>query len=508
MRRRELLLAGISLPFLTSLSDVLGPQAAVAQDAEGTPFDASTVREMARGLAQKPFKPQEIKLPEGYAEMNYDLYRDIRFSPDKSLWRQDKLPFEVQFFHRGFLFRNRVDIYVVDEGKARHVDYSTDLFTFGKAARPDGGDLGFAGFRLHAPMNKPDYYDEVATFLGATYFRAVAKDQIYGLSARGLSIKTGSSEGEEFPLFTSFWLERPKPGTSSIVVHALLDSESAAAAFRFTIRPGEATVFDVELSLYPRVEITQAGIATLTSMFYFDAVDRNDIDDFRPGVHDSDGLAIWTGRGEQLWRPLSNPTNLQISVLSDVNPRGFGLMQRQRAFFDYNDLEARYEKRPSLWIEPIGDWGEGAVHLLEIPTNSEINDNIVAFWRPREPLRPKGEYRYTYRMHWSWDNPWKTGLATWRVSSSGRSLRSKSRVFVLEAIGDALKDLPPDAKVIGEVTASGGRIENIVTQPNPERGGWRLSFNLFNERDVVELRASLSDGTKSLSETWIYRWTA
>jgi glucans biosynthesis protein len=481
----------------------------MAQGADATPFDGSTVREMARTLAQSKFKPQEIKLPEGYADMGYDLYRDIRFKPDQSLWRQEKLPFEVQFFHRGFLFRNRVDIYVVDEGQARHVNYSTEQFTFGKAATPPPGDLGYAGFRLHAPMNTSDYYDEVCAFLGASYFRAVAKDQIYGLSARGLSIKTGEAEGEEFPLFTSFWLERPKPGTQSITVHALLDSESATAAFRFTIRPGDATVFDVEMTLYPRVDITKAGIATLTSMFYFDAIDRNDIDDFRPGVHDSDGIALWTGRGEQLWRPLSNPDKLQISVLSDVNPRGFGLMQRQRSFYDYNDLEARYEKRPTLWIEPIGDWGEGAVHLLEIPTNSEINDNVVAFWRPKEPLRAKGEYRYTYRMHWSWDNPWKTGLATFQVSSSGRSLRSESRVFVLEATGEALKNLPPDAKVIGQVSCSNGRIENVVTQPNPERGGWRLSFNLFNEHDVVELRALLTDGNnKPLSETWIYRWTA
>lgn len=496
------------MPFLASLPEIFGPTAALAQG-DGTPFDASSVREAAKALAQKPFKAQDVKLPEGYAEMNYDLYRDIRFAPDKALWREDGLPFQVQLFHRGFLFKNRVDLYIVDEGKARHVDYSPNLFTFGKAAKPGDGDLGFAGFRLHAPMNRPDYYDEVCAFLGASYFRAVAKNQVYGLSARGLSLKTGDGGGEEFPSFTAFWLERPRSGTNSIVVHALLDSESAAAAFRFTIRPGDATVFDVEMTLYPRTELTQAGIATLTSMFYFDANDRAGIDDFRPGVHDNDGLAMWTGRGEQLWRPLNNPRDLQISVLSDVNPRGFGLMQRQRNFHDFEDMEARYEKRPSLWIEPIGDWGEGSVHLVEIPTADEVNDNIVTFWRPKEPLKAKGEYRYTYRMHWGVENPWKTGLATWRVARSGKSLRfANSRVFVLEAAGDLFKDMAPDAKVQATVTSNRGKIENIVTQPNPETGGWRLSFNLaLDGNDPTELRAYLTDGTKNISETWIYRWT-
>ena len=222
------------------------------------------------------------------------------------------------------------------------------MFTFGDRPVPDvkTRNLGFAGFRIHGPINRPDYFDEIGVFLGASYFRAVAKDQTYGLSARGLSLNTADPKGEEFPIFRSFWVERPAKGANSIVVHALLDSESAAAAYRFTIRPGETTVYDVEAALFPRVQIEQIGLATLTSMFFFAPNDRGGVDDFRPAVHDSDGLAIQNGRGEQIWRPLNNPADLQVSAFVDNNPRGFGLMQRQRDFRAYEDLEARYEKPP------------------------------------------------------------------------------------------------------------------------------------------------------------------
>lgn len=265
------------------------------------------------------------------------------------MWHGEKLPFEVQFFHRGFFYKNRVDVYEVVDGQATKIQYRPDYFSFGETKPPSpDADLGFAGFRIHAPINRPDYYDEVCVFLGASYFRAVAKGEIYGLSARGLSINTGEAKGEEFPLFKAFWIEKPVPNATSIVVHALLDSKSAAASYRFTIRPGATTVFDVEMSLYPRVDLDHAGLAPMTSMFFFGPNDRNDVDDFRPAVHDSDGLAIYNGQGEQLWRPLSNPRDLQISTFADLNPHGFGLMQREKNFFAYEDLESQFERRPSL----------------------------------------------------------------------------------------------------------------------------------------------------------------
>ena len=322
-------------------------------------------------------------------------------------------------------------------------------------------------------MNRPDYYDEVGVFLGASYFRAVAKGEVYGLSARGLAINTAEPKGEEFPLFKTFWIEKPQPKTNSIVVHALLDSKSATAAYRFTIRPGTTTVYDVEMNLYPRVDIPEVGIAPMTSMFFFDANDRDDVDDFRPAVHDSDGLYMRNGHDERLWRVLTNPNDLQISSFNDTNPRNFGLMQRQRDFRAYQDLKSHFEKRPSLQVEPIGDWGNGQVRLIEIPTKSEIHDNIVSFWHPKDPLRAKGEYAFTYRLHWGSGDTGKT-LAKFVKTRCGAA--GDSRLFVLDLIGENLNERQcrmPWRRMSAPISAKSrmswrGRIT--------ETGGWRLSF--------------------------------
>ncbi len=510
MRRRDFL-AGSTLASLAMLL----PEAALAQSSraallnvETMQFTPFTVRQMARELAQKPFQKLERSLPPRFENLAYDIYRGIRFRPEKALWRGQGLPFEIQFFHRGFLYDARVDIFEVSGSNARRVMYAPDMFAFDNIEPPQPGDLGFAGFRIHAPINRADYYDEFCVFLGASYFRAVAKGQIYGLSARGLSIKTAETTGEEFPYFRAFWIEKPAQGANSLVVHALLDSESATAAYRFTIRPGEITAMDVEMALYPRVEIAQAGIAPLTSMFYFDAVNRRNIDDFRPAVHDSDVLSIFNGRGERLLRSLTNPSDLQVSTFLDLNPRGFGLMQRQRSFFDYYDLEARYERRPSLWVEPIGDWGEGAVALIEIPTKGEIHDNIVGFWRPKEPLHGGGEYLYTYRLHWCWDNPMPSDLGRFVKVRTGAGNVANSRLFVLEAVGGKLSKLPAETVLTAQVTSSAGRVVYPVLQPNPDLGGHRLSFNLVPEKaPAVELRAQIFRDNEPMSEVWTFRWT-
>lgn len=462
---------------------------------------------MARQLASRPYKARDTRMPQALAEMKYDAYRAIRFVPDRALWRGQKLPFEAEFFHRGSLYRDRVDVLEVADGRSRAIAYSPGLFTQADQPMPDRGDLGFAGFRLHAPINRLNYYDEVCAFLGASYFRAVARHQVYGLSARGLALKTADQGGEEFPGFVAFWLERPEPQAASIVLHALLDSVSAAASFRFAIRPGETTVFDVEMALYPRGDLEQPGIAPLTSMFYFAANDRDGIDDFRPAVHDSDGLAISTGGGERLWRPLANPKNLQVSTFGDSNPRGFGLLQRERRFAGFQDLEARYEKRPSLWVEPIGDWGEGEVFLVEIPTQGEIHDNIVAFWRPRGTLRAGTEYRFNYRLHWCARPPDRGELATVAATRIGGGWQKDHRLVVLDFAGEDLKNLPRGAGVAPEIAAGKGRIQNPVVQPNPETGGHRLSFEMPAAREPVELRARLMGDKGPLTETWLYRWT-
>ncbi|MFL5286900.1 MAG: glucan biosynthesis protein [Rhodopila sp.] len=358
MRRRELL-TGVALSVAPLVCPITAAGAAEQPAPSGGPFDASTVRSLARQLAQQAYKPPENSLPDPLKSMDYEAYRAIRFDPGHALWRGGNRKFTAEFFHRGFIYKDRVDIYEVADGKATPIRYSSELFTFSKGTLPTA-DLGFAGFRIHYPLNRPDYYDEVCAFLGASYFRAVAKGQGYGLSARGLAIKTADQGGEEFPVFKAFWLERPAPGADLIVVHALLDSPSCAAAFRFTIRPGEDTIFDTESALYPRADIAAAGLAPLTSMFLFDANDRARVDDWRAAVHDSAGLGLRTGADERIWRPLANPKTLQISAFVDTSPRGFGLMQRPLDFAGYQDLEAHYEKRPSAWVEPIGDWGDRA----------------------------------------------------------------------------------------------------------------------------------------------------
>ena len=503
MNRRRFLRAAGSLPFLSAAA---GGSFAPARAQTG-PFDRSSVRQLARDAATKPYKAPDTKLPDNLKDLDYDHYRQIRFLPDHALWHGDKLPFEVQFFHRGFFYAPRVDIYEVANGQATKIAYRVDDFAFGSNAPPGpGNDLGFAGFRIHAPINRPDYYDEVCVFLGASYFRAVAKGEIYGLSARGLAINTGEAKGEEFPLFKTFWIEKPAANANSVVVHALLDSESTTAAYRFTIRPGDTTVFDVEMAIYPRVPLDHAGLAPMTSMFFFGSNDRIGVDDFRPSVHDSDGMAVYNGRGEQLWRPLSNPRDLQISTFADLNTRGFGLMQRQKNFFAYEDLESNFEKRPSLWAEPIGDWGEGSVQLIEIPTREEIHDNIASFWRPKNPLQAKAEHTYTYRLHWGPDTPKASSLA--RFSRTGVGAKGEDvRIFVLDAIGERLKSVDPK-NIKGNVSAEKAEISNIVTQPNPAIGGWRLSFEIaVKEKVPIELRASLAEGNDAISEVWVYRWT-
>jgi glucans biosynthesis protein len=512
LRRRDLLAGSLTLPFAgRPLGEAVIGQA-FAQDAKapagkGMPFEAATVRTIARELAQKPYKAPDEKLPDSLKDLTYDRYRMIRFLPDHALWRGDGLPFQLQFFHRGFYYKHRVDIFEVNQGAAYPIVYSPAMFSFGDQPAPDiKANLGFAGFRIHGPINRPDYFDEIGVFLGASYFRAVAKGEVYGLSARGLSINTADPKGEEFPVFKTFWVERPAKGANSLVVHALLDSQSAAAAYRFTIRPGESTVYDIEVTLFPRVQIEQPGLATLTSMYFFAPNDRVGVDDFRPSVHDSDGLLIQNGRGEQIWRTLSNPTDLQVSAFVDNNPRGFGLMQRQRDFRAFEDLEARYERRPSAFVEPIGDWGEGDVRLVEIPTSTEINDNIVAFWRPKSPPRAKSEYAYTYRIHWGSRLPKPLPLARVVATRIGAG-SEESRRIVLDFAGENLKTIAP-ADLRAVVAADKGTVAHVVSQPNPEIGGTRVSFQLVpGGEKAIELRAHLQREDDLVSEVWLYRWT-
>ena len=483
---------------------------------EQQPFAEDYVRKLAEQLSQKPWEDVRIAMPQGWEALTYDQYRDIRFDPDKSIWKGEPQQFSFDLFHSGFLYTAPVDIHVVEDGQASRIAYSPELFKFGpQAPHTDGKtDLHYSGFRLRFPLNAKDYADEFAVFQGASYFRSVGKGLLYGLSARGLAVDTGQPKGEEFPMFRAFWIRKPEAAAGVMVVEALLDSPSVTGAYKFSIKPGEDTQMDVELVLFPRRDLNHVGIAPMTSMFLFDSLSHT-VDDYRPAVHDSDGLMMQTGTGEWLWRPLRNHSTLQVSAFIDMSPRGFGLMQRKRRYEDFHDTESRYDRRPSLWAEPIGDWGAGDVELYEIPTLLESNDNIVAFWQPKDPLKAGQSYAYVYRLHWcrDWPGPVpEPNMARAVFSGSGvdpnfsatpPSYDPNLRLYVIEFAGGMLgPGMAPD------VSASAGQISNVHATENSVSGTTRLSFeHNVTGTDVAEIRAVLKHGDKNVSETWLYRWT-
>jgi len=476
-------------------------------------FDATTVVEMARALAQKPFAPPGTSLPEELRKLTYDQYRDIRFRPSATLWAQPSRKFRLQLFPLGYLFTTPVEISIVRNGRAEHLPYRPDLFTVGPLVpKPlPQQDIGFSGFRLLYPLNLHDRWDEVAVFQGASYFRSLGRDQQYGLSARGLALKTGDPTGEEFPIFRAFWIDEPEPEASMLVLHALLDSPSVTGAYRFEIWPGRDTVMFVDAVLFPRVELNEVGLAPETSMFMFDANGRIGVDDFRPEVHDSDGLIVLNGRGEHLWRPLANPARLQISAFQDQHPRGFGFLQRDRLLADYQDFEAHFERRPSLFVEPRGDWGKGAVILTEIPSDSEIHDNMVAFWRPEKPIPAKSEFRLSYRLLWGLEPAEVLDRLRVVKTAMGRAdvkAPTPVRRFVVDYGPDPHPCRGPCAPPHAEVTTTSGRVAEIAVGDNPLTHGYRVSFTLDPQNsDLCELRLDLKfDDTRS-AEVWLYRWT-
>jgi glucans biosynthesis protein len=500
-----------SLPREVLAQDEETSEAIAAIGTEGD-FSRASVVELARKLAEADYVPPPTDLPDSIKDLTYEQYRDIRFDREAAIWDKG-LPFRLELFHRGFYYKEEIDVAIVSEETAEHLPYSSELFDIGdRVPQPiTDEDIGFAGIRLLGHLNAPEKLDEIAVFLGASYFRSLGRGEVYGLSARGLALKTGSSEGEEFPLFRAFWVEKPLADSEAVVVHALLDSVSVAGAYRFTIRPGDATRMDVEATLFPRVELDKVGLAPGTSMFFFGPNGREGVDDYRPEVHDSDGLLIVNGRGERIWRPLSNPTTLQTSAFVDAAPHGFGLMQRNRDPNTYQDFEAHYERRPGLWVEPVGDWGQGAVVLVEIPSDSEINDNIVAYWQPKQPIPARSEFSFAYQMFWGGEPALSGPTAVVCATRRGRaSLRGDSpiRRFVVDYELRATEGDPPSSPE-ARVSASAGTVTEVTIQKNPLTGGWRLTFKLDPEdAESIELRADLMLDDTLAAEHWLYRWTA
>ena len=480
------------------------------------PFDYAWLKGHARALAQQPHDPPPPKLPKALADLGWDAYQAIRLRNDHALWVNDPLRFRAEFFHLGLYFKRPVQMFEVSRGLARELAYDPALFDYGKSGLHPGdlpANLGFAGVRLHYHT---DFSRDVAAFLGASYFRAVGGEGQYGLSARGLAINCGMQKPEEFPVFSAYWLERPAPDSSTAVLYALLESPSITGAYRFAITPGDVQVMDIDAALYPRRSIERLGIAPCTSMFLCGENDRRMAYDFRPEIHDSDGLALWNGHGEWVWRPLEDPRRLRVNAFQDEHPKGFGLLQRDRDFADYQDDGVFYDRRPSLWVEPKGDWGRGSVQLVEIPTADETNDNIVAFWNPEQPPKPGQELLYGYRLYWGHPPPAQSPLA--RVAATrtglggvvGKPRTYYSRRFAVDFAGGDLLMLGKRAKIEPDLHVSHGKIELASVRPLDAIGGYRAMFDVRPPDDgttPIDLRMVLRLGDQALSETWIYQWS-
>ena len=515
MQRRLLLRTAVAL----GTGSLLWPVAratALKPLGKPQPFDLAWLKGQARALAGKPYQAPTNRLPAAIEALNWDQYQAIRFKPEHALWADDKLRFKLELFHLGLFFKRPVQMFEVVSGQAQQLAYDPAMFDYGKSGidgRRQPADLGFAGFRFKFHL-APEF--DIAAFLGASYFRATSGTRQYGLSARGLAIDAGMPRPEEFPEFTSFWFERPAPDSNTLVVHALLDSPSVAGAYRFAITPGDTTVMDIDSALYPRKEIERLGIAPGTSMFQTAENDRRKANDWRPEIHDSDGLAMQTGSGEWIWRPLRNPRTLSFNAFADRAPRGFGLLQRDRDFANYQDDGVFYERRPSLWVEPKGDWGAGAVNLVEIPTNDETFDNIVAFWNPADKPKPGQELLLGYRLFWGRTAPVQSPLA--RVVATrtglggvvGQKRRYYSCRFAIDFSGGDLALIDAKTPVEAVISTSSGRIEITSARPLGAIDGWRAMFDLVPDvgsADPISLRLFLRVDGQPMSETWLYEWT-
>lgn len=504
--------------FVASLSGTLvlagsGQGRGATRDDRASAFDPDLLIGRAREIATRPFDGRQPELPKALAELDYDAVRDIRFRPERSFLSDSGSAFRLQFFHLSPLAPRPVDMFLVREGTARRVAYDPALFDYGrnKFQKPLPRGLGFAGLRIHFPLNRADVLDELAVFLGGTYFRFLGRNQHYGLSARTLSINSGGVP-EEFPFFRELYIEEPKPNASSITLHGLFDSASACGTCSFTFRPQETTHVDAVVNVIPRVEISRLGIAPLTSMFFAGESDPQREGEFRREIHDSDGLALETGSGERIWRPLRNPLLARTSSFAGDHIRGFGLMQRDRNWSDYSDLEATYERRPSYWVTPQGDWGEGRLELLELTAPDETSDNIVAFWNPAALPEIQKLQKYAYRLSARLDeHPQTTAfVASTFVHDRPNVDGRRRRIFIVDFAGGDLAFWLKDAsRVEAVVSATRGDVADQKLVAHERIKGFRVFVEVsLPAGESCDLRLYLKTGTRALSETWIDAWTA
>lgn len=518
--RRAFLKAAAATSALTAANSARAEAPSIQRQIDfgpAAPFSFERLKEEAARLVKEPYRQPMIPSPEITSQIDYETWGQIKQNPDRSLYAVGKERFPVEFFHLGMFFKKAIHVFAVDNGEAREVVYTPDYFdmpaTSVAHSLPKGA--GFAGFRLQeAKDGKLDWRkNDWVAFLGASYFRAIGELRQYGLSARGVALDTWvSGRSEEFPDFTHVYIG---PETADgVYVHALLEGPSIVGAYRFLMTRGKGVVMDIDCKLFLRGDFQRFGVAPLTSMYWFSETKKPTAIDWRPEVHDSDGLSMWTGAGERLWRPLNNPAVVTASAFSDNNPRGFGLMQRDRNFDHYLD-GVFYDRRPSVWVEPKGQWGKGAVQLVEIPTDDEIHDNIVMVWVPEKPAVAGSEFDFSYRLHWLADEPYPTELArcvATRLGNGGQPGKPRPkgvRKFMVEFLGGPLEKLPYGVKPEPVLTASRGSFSYVFTEAvfDGVAGHWRAQFDLTVEGESpVEMRLFLRNGDTVLSENWLYQY--
>jgi periplasmic glucans biosynthesis protein len=501
------------LRFAAALSFCFSAGAVCSPAQSPAPFE--TVRALAKERAAKPYVEPPAKLDAFWTNLKYIDHRKIAFRRDRSVWNGDKRGFQLEFFHPGWVFPKTVAFHEVAPDATRLLEWNADFFDYRDLVVPDGTPKpdGFAGLRVLAPLNSPEQMDELAVFLGASYFRSLAPGLGFGTSARGLALNPMRPQGEEFPDFVEWWIERPEPGAREVRAWALLDSPSVAGAYQFRIQPGRGTVMEIECELIFRKEVELIGVAPFSSMMWYSEFTQPKPGDFRPEVHDSDGLLIHFNEMEAAWRPLDNGSSVRHSVFAADKFFGFGLAQRDREFGNYQDLEANFHQRPSVWVEPVGPWPEGRINLIETPGSADGSDNVVCFWEPKERPKPGEPLRLAYRIQWL---PEISVAGLSKVIGSRRShhtflakeARPEEELYVIDFSTPANPvDDETRPELLVEVDANAKLLDKTL-QRNPNTGGWRATFTvqIDGKAAAAELGCRLLKGGRPISERWTAQW--
>ncbi len=521
LNRRDLLrlaLGGVAVPAaaLTGPSTPIEAQSATASAvaaAAGSSeaFTAARIADLARALAAEAYRQPAPAPLDALAAATPEDIAAIRYKLADLIWAGDNLAFAVEPLHRSRNLPGEVELYVADGATASRVAYDPGKFDFGKLKPPPASaQLGFTGFRVHH-RGSDGKLSAVAGLLNASILSAIAPNQVWGAIARPLTVRSGEQMAEEAPHIRAVWIEKPKPTAMELIAHAVVDTPSLTAAIRFTLRAGEATVIDTECTVFTRRQVDHFGLTPIQATYLSGPLDWPHADDMRPAVYEAGGVQMLTGYGEWLWRPITNRARLQISGFVDNDPQGFGLIQRDRVFATFLDDDNEWQRRPSVWIEPIGKWGQGEVTLMEIPAASQNNKNIACYWRPKAALAAGSEGSFAYRQFWSWRPPGRPSGAIVTASRIGRipgdTSETKTR-FLLQFEGGQLSDSAKAATIAPTIWASAGKVSSLRTYRTPRQGSMRVVFDLdAGGQPLVELRVTLKQDAVSMSEAWLYRWT-